>query len=252
MSLEKTPCIEVNGLSYQINENLILDNVTFHLNTGDYAGIVGPNGGGKTTLVKLILGLIPPTKGQIKIFGHSVNSSEANKEIGYVPQKIGQFLNNFPTTVEEVVKSGRTVRRGWLRRFNAKDLEAVNYAMEATGVSQYAKKLLNELSGGERQRVFIARALAAEPKILILDEPTSGVDIGHQERFYEFLRDLRKKFNLTIIYVSHDIDFIAKEVSTVLCLNQKLVCHQTPQAFLTKENLEKIYGPHSKIILHDH
>lgn len=252
MPLEKQSCITVEKLSYQIDENLILDNVTFNLNTGDYVGIVGPNGGGKTTLIKLILGLIKPTKGQIKIFGEKLNSAIINKEIGYVPQKIGQALNGFPTTVEEVVKSGRTVKRGWLRGFSKKDLEAIDEAMKMTGVKKYAKKLISEISGGERQRVFIARALAAQPKILILDEPTSGVDIGHQEIFYEFLKDLRKNFNLTIIYVSHDIDFIAKEVSTVLCLNQKLVCHQSPKAFLTKENLEKVYGTHNKIILHDH
>ncbi len=252
MPIKKIPCIEVENLNYKINDSLILDDLTFTLNTGDYVGIVGPNGGGKTTLIKLILGLIKPTSGQIKIFGEKLNSILVNKEIGYVPQKIGQSLNGFPTTVEEVIKSGRTVRRGWLGRMSSIDLKAVDEAMEATGIKKYAKKLISELSGGERQRVFIARALAAEPKILILDEPTSGVDIGHQEIFYEFLRDLRKNFNLTIIYVSHDIDFIAKEVSTVLCLNQKLVCHQSPKAFLTKENLEKVYGPHSKIILHDH
>lgn len=252
MSIKSVPCIEAKNLHYQVGNVLILEDVSFEIKTGDYVGIIGPNGAGKTTLLRILLGLIRPTVGQIRIFGQPVQSSNPFAYIGYVPQKAAQALNNFPTTVEEVVRSGRTVRRGYLRRWSKKDEAAISRAMEATGVLKYRRKQLSELSGGEKQRVFIARALAGEPKILILDEPTTGVDIGHQEQFYEFLRQLRAQLNLTIIFVTHDIDFVAKEVSNVLCLNQRLVCHQSPKDFLTKENLEKVYGQNSKIVLHHH
>jgi zinc transport system ATP-binding protein len=252
MSIKSVPCIEAKNLHYKVGESLILEDVSFEIKTGDYVGIIGPNGAGKTTLLRILLGLIKPTVGEVTIFGQPIQNSNPFAYIGYVPQKAAQTLNNFPTTVEEVVKSGRTVRRGYFSRWNHKDETAISRAMEATGVLKYRRKAMSELSGGQKQRVFIARALAGEPKILILDEPTTGVDIGHQEKFYEFLRELRSKLNLTIIFVTHDIDFIAKEVSNVLCLNQKLVCHQSPKDFLTQGNLEKVYGQNSKAVLHHH
>ncbi|MBI2453263.1 ATP-binding cassette domain-containing protein [Candidatus Peregrinibacteria bacterium] len=139
-----------------------------------------------------------------------------------------------------------------LKWFSKADFSAISNAMEVADISKYKTKLLSELSGGERQRVFIARALASEPKILILDEPSVGVDLVAQEKFYTFLEKLNHDYGLTILFVSHDIDVVAHEVKCVLCLNKNLVCHGMPKEFIREEHLEKLYGKKVRFILHGH
>lgn len=245
-------CIEVNNVSFGYNNHLILDNISFAIKNGEYLGIIGPNGGGKTTLIKIILGLLKPSGGSLKIFGTDSEIFKERALIGYVPQRVSQNIFQFPATVEEVVKSGRTARVGILKKFGKKDLDAVKKSMEVAGVAKYKKSLLSDLSGGERQRVFIARALAGEPKILILDEPSVGVDLPAQEKFYTFIKKLNQNYKLTIIFVSHDIDVVANEVKSLLCLNKNLVCHGDPKKFIKEEYLEKLYGKEVKFVLHGH
>jgi len=223
--------IEANNLDFAYGANMVLDNLNFQIKEGDYVGIIGPNGGGKTTLVKILLGLLKPTKGKIRI---------NNMSVGYVPQRVSQTYFQFPVSVREIVATGSTKE------------ESVNKAMVAAGIENYKNKLLSQLSGGQRQRVFIARALAGNPKILILDEPTVGVDIPSSTKFYEFLRDLNQKQGITILFVTHDVEVIAKEVSSVLCLNKTLVCHGLPKDFIQPEFLEKLYGDKVKFVIHNH
>ena len=146
----------------------------------------------------------------------------------------------FPATVEEIVESGRTAKLGLLRRLDKSDKEVIMKAMEIADVGHHKNRMLWNLSGGERQRVFIARALAGEPDLLILDEPVVGVDIASQEKFYRFIEQLNKEFGLTIIFVSHDIDVVAHEVET-MCLNHTLICYYPPKEYI-QENTEKLYG----------
>lgn len=174
------------------------------------------------------------------------------RRIGYVPQKASQADTQFPATVEEVVRSGRTPNLGLFKYFKAKDKNAVKKALEISGIYHLRQRLMSKLSGGERQKVYIARALAAEPDILILDEPTIAIDVASQNQFYQFLGSLNKSQKLTVIIVSHDIDVVAKEVSSVVCLNRGLVCHGTPAEFIKDEYLEKLYGKKVKFILHGH
>lgn len=244
-------CIEVKGVDFKYNKHLILNDVSFNIKCGEYVGIIGPNGGGKTTLIKIILGLLKPLRGEVKIFGYDLNQFKERFLIGYVPQKITQEAY-FPATVEEIVKSGIIAKIGPLKKFTAKDNEAARKAMEATDIGKYKNELLSHLSGGEKQRVFIARALAGEPKILILDEPVAGVDAPSQEQFYQFLNSLRKESALTIIYVSHDLNFIAQQVESVLCLNRKLICNCPPKEFIKEGYLEELYGKDIKLIEHTH
>ncbi len=246
------PCIEVKNLNFKYGENQVLQNISFAVQNGEYLGIIGPNGGGKTTLLKIILGLLKPTSGKIFILGKDSNQCKEKASIGYVPQRSTQGDFSFPATVEEVVKSGRTPRIGTFKKFQISDYAAVAKAMEITGVTKNKNRLIGSLSGGERQKVFIARALAGDPKILVLDEPTVAVDIGAQEKFYNFLSDLNKKLKLTILFVSHDIDVVAKEVDSVLCLNKTVVCHGSPRDFIKEEYLEKLYGRKVKSMLHEH
>ena len=171
---------------------------------------------------------------------------------GYVPQRISRGDFHFPATVEEIVTSGRTAQRGLLKWFNREDKKVIEEAMETTEITKYRNRSMSKLSGGEQQKVFIARALAGKPKILILDEPVVGVDITSKEKFYAFLQKINQQFGLTIIFVSHDIDVIAHQVKSVLCINRELVCHGSPKEFIKEEFMEKLYGKKVKFILHGH
>jgi len=246
------PAISIQDVSFNIGDQKILENITFSIPHGDYVGIIGPNGGGKTTLLRIILDLLKPTTGKVSILGESNHKSQSKRRIGYVPQKASQADTQFPATVEEVVKSGRTPRLGIFHYLKNKDYKAVKKALELSGIYHLRHRLMSKLSGGERQKVFIARALAAEPEILILDEPTGAIDVASQSSFYHFLAELNKSQNLTVVIVSHDIDVVAKEVSNVVCLNRGLVCHGSPADFIKDEYLEKLYGKKVKFILHGH
>lgn len=245
-------CLDVTDVSFRYGDQQILENITFTIDCGDYLGIIGPNGSGKTTLLKLILGLLEPTSGDIKVLGQPIRQLADRHEIGYVPQRITQSDWQFPASVQEVVESGRTASRGLFGSFTSADKKAVKKAIEVTGIGDYRNRLIGELSGGERQRVFIARALASDPKILILDEPTVGVDLDSQERFYTLLCELNKKHDLTILLVSHDIDVVAQEVKTVLFLNKTIIAHGSPKDLLKEGHLEKLYSNQMKFIVHRH
>lgn len=244
--------IEAKDVSFYYGDVPALTSLSFTVKEGDYIGVIGPNGGGKTTLIKLLLGLLKPTDGSITVLGQSINSLSERHLIGYVPQRIAHSAVEFPATVQEVVESGRTPQLGMWRRFRAHDHQAVYEAMAHAEVEHLKDRRLVQLSGGERQRVFIARALAARPRILILDEPTVGVDVNTQEKFFSFLKQLNKNNGITILFVTHDIDVIAQEASTVLCLNHGLVCYGAPHDFIKEEYMERLYGKTSKFVVHNH
>lgn len=244
-------CIEVKDVSFSYDGNPVLEDISFTVEEGEYLGIIGPNGGGKTTLFKVILGLIRPQSGEVRIFGEPLESFKQRHLIGYVPQRsLSDYY--FPATVEEIVRSGRTARLGLFRRPSRDDLKAVERVMEITDVAKLRGRLIGQVSGGERQRVFIARALASDPKILILDEPDVGVDVTAQEKFYSFLEDLNSTLGITILLISHDIDVVAHQAKTILCLNRRLVCHGPPRDFITEDYMQKLYGKKVRFILHGH
>lgn len=234
--------IELNNVSFAYGDAPVLENLSFAVKKGEYLGIIGPNGGGKTTLLKIILGLLHPTEGSVRLFGKDRHDFKEKYRIGYVPQRATQADKEFPATVFEVVRSGRIARLGLLKNFTKEDTEAVEHAMDIAGIARYRNTLVGKLSGGERQRVFIARALASKPDVLILDEPTVGVDIGAQKTFYDFLGSLNRDHHLTIIFVSHDVDVVSEQTHTVLCLNHNLVCHGLPQDLLNEHILKRLYS----------
>lgn len=248
----KKPVIEVRDLHYSYGENVVLDNISFQIDAGEYIGIIGPNGGGKTTLLKLIVGLAQPTSGEIFLNGQPVEEAHTRRHIGYVPQRIAETARQFPATVQEIIASGRTPRLGLFNRPRKVDHHAVEKAMEIAGVSKYKNRLIADLSGGERQRVFIARALAGDPSVLILDEPTVGIDQTAQEKFYGLIEKLNHTLGMTIVFVTHDIDVISATASRCLCLNRELVCHGSPTEIMQQDNLEKLYGKKLSFIYHGH
>lgn len=232
MPIKKHDYISIKHLTYVHEGQRILENISLTIGAGEYVGIIGPNGGGKTTLLKLMLGLLKPTSGKVDVH-------IARHAIGYVPQRAANIDPSFPATVREVVESG-AVKPGRIFMQKA-DREAVKDALAVTGMTKFASRRIADLSGGERQRVLIARALAARPKILVLDEPTNAVDVANQEAFYDFIRDLHRKHKITIVIVSHDLDALSHEVERVICLNRHLVCHGKPEEVMKDLHIEH-YG----------
>lgn len=248
----KNHLIKFEDVNFSYDGSPVLENVSFTIDHGDYMGIVGPNGGGKTTLLKILVGLLRPQSGKVEIEGQPVDSFHDKSKIGYVPQRVSQDNVNFPATVYEIVESGRTAGSHFFGRSKKKDREAIEKAMAAADIDELKDRLIGDLSGGQRQRVYVARALASEPKLLILDEPFVGIDIAAQKDFYALLKELNNSHGLTIIFVSHDIDVIGEEVKSILCLNHGLLCFGSPDILHKAEIVNKLYDKKVKHLHHLH
>ncbi len=249
---DRKHCIVVEGVEFSYHKEPVLEDISFTIEYGDYVGIVGPNGGGKTTMLKILLGLLPLQKGTVRVFDRPVGDKKALQRVGYVPQRVSFGASAFPASVEEVVKSGRTPRLGVIRPWRKADTDAVEQAIALTGIGHLRYRLIGQLSGGERQRVFIARALAGEPELLILDEPTVGVDMASKDAFDAFLTKLNTEYGLTILLVSHDVESLADQVKHILCFNRKLVCHLCSEDFVKENYLDRLYGKRATHLHHQH
>ncbi|MGE3108060.1 MAG: metal ABC transporter ATP-binding protein [Phycisphaerales bacterium] len=205
-----------------------VENVSLRIEPGERLGVLGPNGGGKSTLVKLMLGLLPVQQGTISVFGHSPASARKKGLIGYVPQKLEAELA-FPLSARQVVTLGAAWRLAPWRSVSPEARAHVGDMLDLVGASEYADRPIGKLSGGQVQRVLIARALAARPRVLALDEPMVGIDAVGQQRFAELLRTLHRQLNLTIVIVSHDLRAIAAGCDRVACLARRLHSHVSPQ-----------------------
>lgn len=246
------PVFEVSSLNFYRGSNQVLKEVNFHILKGDYCAIIGPNGGGKTTLVRLLLSLEKPYSGEIKIFNKRLKEFKDFYKIGYVPQHSVLIDSTFPATVREVVSMGRYGLRGILRGESKDDIVAINEAMEMMGVLELSDRLIGNLSGGQRQRVMIARALASHPEILIVDEPNTGVDQISQQKFYELLRELNQKRGITILFITHDIGVIAKDITRVLFVNQTLLTSSNPATVLSCDEMSRLYAHPLHVVSHNH
>ncbi len=235
--------IEVNSISFRYREDWVLENVSFRAGRGEFIGVIGPNGSGKTTLLKILYRLLAPQKGEILfelVPMKKMERADIAKRIAVVAQET-QLL--FPFSVLETVLMGRSPYLGHLMFENEKDLEIAKKAMEWTKIVPFSERSMDELSGGERKRVFIARALAQEPEVILLDEPTASLDIQHQIDFLDLILTLNRERGLTIIMASHDIN-IASEFCDRLILLQggRIYKTGTPEEVITKENIETVYG----------
>jgi zinc transport system ATP-binding protein len=244
------PVIHVEDLDYRIGKQEILSQISFDVMQGDYVALIGPNGGGKTTLIKMLLGLLTPDSGRIEIFGTPLQSFRDWEKIGYVPQNVALFDGNFPLSVYEAVSLGLAAKKGWFSRLNAREREQIEAVIDMASIGNLRDKNLSELSGGQRQRVMIARALVSQPEILILDEPSTGVDIASQQKFYEFLKKLNREENLTILFITHDLGVIADDVTHVLSINQKLLFSGPADKMLNCEAVSDVYGTKAHVLHH--
>ena len=221
----------------------VLEGINLSIKDRDFLGIIGPNGGGKTCLLKVILGLLKPSRGKITVFGHTAERSR--KSVGYVPQ-YSLFDRDFPINVLDVVLMGRVGQMKRFRRYSEEDKKLASEALETVEMHDYRDSQIGQLSGGQQQRVFIARALVTEPKMLLLDEPMASVDSHMQTELYELFEKLRQQ--MAIVLVSHDISAVSIYVDKIACLNRKLFYHDSKE--LTAEDLEESYLCPVEIIAH--
>lgn len=246
--------VEVQDLYYRYDKENVLENINLSIKKGSFLAIVGPNGSGKSTLLKLMLGLIKPQKGSIRLFGHDISKFKEQHKIGFVSQKANSFNTGFPATVFEVVASGLTKKLGLFNFIKKSDHVKITKAIESVGMEKFLDRNIGELSGGQQQRVFIARALVSEPELLILDEPTVGVDAQNVNSFYEMLEELNQEKGISLLLVTHDIGTISEKVTNVACLNRTMHFHGSAEEFeqLKINEVSEIYGHDVHVLTHDH
>lgn len=235
--------IEMEHVWFSYEGNEVLRDVSFSLKKGEFLGIIGPNGGGKTTLLKLMLGILKPDRGRILILGNEPNY--VNQRVGYVPQNTN-LSARFPISVMDATLMGRLARSRIGRRYSEQDREQVRKVLEKVGVWEHRYRHIGELSGGQRQRVFIARALATEPEILFLDEPTASVDQEFQTDLYDLLEELNR--HVTIVVITHDIGVVSRHMKSIACVNRHFIFHEGAQ--ITQEMLDTAYQCPVDLIAH--
>lgn len=236
-----TKAVELSHISIKYNEQLVLDDINFSIEENDFVAIIGPNGGGKTTLLKVILGLLTPDSGEVKVFAKE--PKKARDLIGYLPQKL-VFDPDFPISVFETVLTGRY--HGLFKGYTKNDREAVLQALKDVGMDELSDRQISKLSGGQMQRVFIARAIVREPKLLLMDEPMASIDPEMQHSFYQLMSKLKDK--MAIVLVSHDVGAVSTHVDTIACLNRKLFYHGPVEN--AADGLEEVYHCPIDLISH--
>ena len=235
--------VEMRDVHFSYDSDSTLENVNFIIEEKDFLAVIGPNGGGKTTLIKLMLGFLTPSRGAVRVFGHE--PKEMVRRIGYVPQ-FAVFDRDFPIQVRDVVLGGLIGPRSLFPWRPAADVARVMEALRSVGIENLSGRIFGTLSGGQKQRVLIARALVSEPAILVLDEPTASVDNNIEKDIYELFHQLNKK--LTIILVTHDLGFVSPYINRVACVNRQVRIHNPSD--VTGDIIAETYHSHMNIIQH--
>ena len=237
------PILEVNQLSLRYDGHFALENITFHLHAGERVAVVGPNGAGKSSLFKVVAGVLPPSSGEVKISGYGPRGHIC---IAYVPQR-SQVDWRFPASVADVVMMGRIGQIGFFRWPRHSDWDSVHAALEAVDMNGLANRQIGELSGGQQQRTFLARAMAQEAELVLMDEPLNGLDVPAQEAILSLLEKLRQQ-KITVMIATHDLGQAASHFDRVMLLNRRLIRFGSPQEVLTSANLLVAYGGHAQLI----
>jgi len=221
------PVLSADDVWFSYGTDPVLDGVSLQVRAGEFAALVGPNGSGKSTLLRILLGLLPPGRGTVSVFGTTPAELRARWRVGYVPQRL-RIAPDLPATVLEVVRAGRLPKQGWWRRSRAVDRDAVDHALESVALTELRDRRLADLSGGQQQRALIAKALAAEPELLVLDEPVAGVDVEAQSLFRDSLVHLVREHEAAVLLVSHELGAVADDLDHVVVLNRSVVFDGKP------------------------
>ncbi len=245
------PLVRFRDVSFAYGATLVLEQITLEIGPQSLVGVIGPNGAGKSTLLRVMVGLLTPQTGTVELFGVPLARFREWWRVGYVPQRPALLGSGVPATVEEVVAAGRLSRLGPVRRPAAADRAAVARAIETVGLADRRRRSIGELSGGQQQRVLIARALAGEPELLLLDEALAGVDLDTQEGLYALFRRLTTAGGMAVVFVSHDVGVLATQVTTMACVNRRLLFWGPPEALREGDVLQRLYGGAS-LITHAH
>ncbi len=243
--MTERPALELRNLSYSYDGTPVIEGANLTVRCGEFVTVVGPNGGGKTTLLKLVLGLLRPDSGSVRVFG--CRPEESKPRMGYVPQH-SDIDPSFPATVLDVVLMGRLGKTRRFGMYTREDVDAAMAALVDVELAELSRRPFSKLSGGQRQRTLIARALASRPDILLLDEPTANLDIAMEQELYEILLRLKKR--LTLLLVSHDLAFVSGFTDTVACVSRTVVVHTTSE--VTPELINALYGRDVRFVRHDH
>ncbi|MBB4825736.1 zinc transport system ATP-binding protein [Sporosarcina luteola] len=234
----KNTIIECKDVSFTYDRTEVLEHISLKVEQGEFWALIGPNGSGKSTLIKLILGLIKPSSGSIELFGENISSFRQRERIGYVSQKSNAFNSGFPATVLEVVRSGLTRKTGLFKHFTKREDQQAMEALKIVKMDSYHSRPIGELSGGQQQRVFIARALVGKPDLLIMDEPTVGIDQQNIASFYTMLQTLNRDHGIAILLVTHEIDIVTDLASHVACLNRTIHFHGVQSDYKKMDDLD--------------
>ena len=234
--------VELDGVSVHRGHQPVLEDISFELPSGQFLGLVGPNGAGKTTLLKAILGLVPTSAGDVRVFGRAATLADRDTHsIGYVPQR-QRIPENFPATVRDVVMMGRLCCIGQLGFPSRDDWQHVERTLELVSMTDRQTRPVGALSGGEQRRVLLAQALCASTRLLVLDEPTIGLDLPAEHEFYELLRRLQSELGLTIVAVSHDLLALAGEADRLICINRRMHVHGKPDDVIHSHAIREAYS----------
>ena len=242
------PVVEISDVSAGYEDKLAVENVTLKIWPGQFVAVVGPNGGGKTTLLRTILGAVPLTRGRVMISGREVHGA-AIERVGYVPQ-LETIDWNFPITVEEVLLMGLFRKSYWLKKINKSDLKKIDSMLERLNLTGLGKRHIRELSGGQQQAVFLGRALLGDPELILLDEPTSGLDIRSRDDVIHFLHEINHQ-GVAIIITAHDLNWVAAHLPWVVCLNRRVIAEGKPQEVFTSAVLQETYSGDMVVFVHD-
>lgn len=248
--MDSDAVICINDLWVRYDDRIVLENINLTVYSREIFSVVGPNGGGKTTLLNTILGFKEPFQGDVHVLGEEPRQIKKSGTIGYLPQK-SEYDHYFPVSVFNVVAMSRYARKRFRRRLNQEDRESIQDVLEMVEMTDFEKHHFGSLSIGQQQRVLIGRALAIQPKILILDEPSTGLDAVAQDTFYHLLHKIRDREDITIIMVSHDIGTVSSVVDQIACLNKRIHFHGNPEEGIPSEALEKVFGRDIQFLIHD-
>jgi zinc/manganese transport system ATP-binding protein len=243
-----TPLVDITDVSSGYAGSPAIENVSLKIWLGQFVAVVGPNGGGKTTLLRTILGAVPLMRGRVAIRGETVEGS-ALERVGYVPQ-LETIDWNFPITVEEVLLMGLFRKNHWLKRIKKEDLKKIDALLDRLNLTGLGKRHIRELSGGQQQAVFLGRALLGEPDLILLDEPTAGLDIRSRDDVIHFLHEINHQ-GVAIVITAHDLNWVAAHLPWVVCLNRRVIAEGKPQEVFTSAVLQETYRGDMVVFLHD-